>query len=119
MSTTPAGPSIVYCRCAYAQVIPSAVKDEVLARLCSSGLAFEAVPDLCALSAHKDPALQRIAAEPGLRIAACYPRAVRWLFHAGGAPLPEAGVEILNMRCELAEQVAERALRTSDAEVPA
>jgi hypothetical protein len=97
--------SILYCRCAYAQVVPSDVKDEVLARLSSAGAAFEAVPDLCALSAHKDPALQRIAAQPELRIAACYPRAVRWLFHAGGAPLPEAAT-ILNMRTDTAEVVA-------------
>jgi hypothetical protein len=102
--------AIVYCRCAYAQVIPGPVKDEVLARLSASGAAFEAVPDLCALSAHKDPALQRIAAQPDLRIAACFPRAVRWLFHAGGAPLPEQGVSVLNMRTETAESVAAAAL---------
>ena len=102
--------SIVYCRCAYAQVVPAAVKDEVLARLSASGAAFEAVPDLCALSAHKDPALRRIAAQPDLRIAACFPRAVRWLFHAGGAPLPEHGVAVLNMRTETAEGVAAAAL---------
>lgn len=102
--------SIVYCRCAYAQVIPAAVKDEVLALLSASGAAFEAVPDLCALSARKDPSLQRIAAQPDLRIAACFPRAVRWLFHAAGSPLPEAGAEVLNMRSETAASVAARAL---------
>ncbi len=102
--------SIVYCRCAYAQVIPPAVKDEVLARLSASGASFEAVPDLCALSAHKDPALRRIAAQPDLRVAACFPRAVRWLFHAGGAPLPEQGVNILNMRTDSAGDVAAGAL---------
>ena len=109
--------AIVYCRCAYAQVIPGAVKDEVLARLSASGAAFEAVPDLCALSAHKDPALQRIAAQPDLRIAACFPRAVRWLFHAAGAALPETGVQVLNMRSESAERVAELALGAANAEV--
>jgi hypothetical protein len=111
--------AIVYCRCAYAQVIPAAVKDEVLARLSASGAAFEAVPDLCALSAHKDPSLRRIAAQGDLRIAACFPRAVRWLFHGAGAPLSESGVEVLNMRSESAERVADRALRASDTEVPA
>jgi len=109
--------SIVYCRCAYAQVLPVAVKDEVLARLSASGAAFEAVPDLCALSAHKDPALRRLAAQADLRIAACYPRAVRWLFHAAGAPLPESGVRVLNMRSESAEYVSEQVLGAADAEV--
>jgi len=111
--------SIVYCRCAYAQVVPAAVKDEVLARLSASGAAFEAVPDLCALSAHKDPALRRIAAQPDLRIAACFPRAVRWLFHAAGAPLSEQGVAVLNMRSETAESVAGHALAPCEGNGPA
>lgn len=102
--------TLVYCRCAYAKVVPAEVKDEVLKRLADSGAAFEAVPDLCALSARKDPALARLAAQPELVVAACYPRAVRWLFHAGGAPLPETGVEVLNMRTDTAEAVAARAL---------
>jgi len=89
--------TVVYCRCAYAKVVPEAVKDEVLERLDAAGVAFEAVPDLCALSAAKDPSLKRLAASPELALAACYPRAVRWLFHAGGAPLP-AGARVLNMR---------------------
>ncbi|HWE97179.1 MAG TPA: hypothetical protein VG269_24680, partial [Tepidisphaeraceae bacterium] len=38
-------------------------------------------------------------------IAACYPRAVRGLFIAADAPLPEQGIEILNMRTETADQV--------------
>jgi hypothetical protein len=110
--------TLVYCRCAYAKVVPVEVKNEVLARLAASGAAFEAVPDLCALSARKDPALARLAAQPELVVAACYPRAVRWLFHAGGAPLRETGVEVLNMRTETAEAVVARALsQTKAAEV--
>lgn len=110
MSESTARPAIVYCRCAFAQVIPAAVKDETLERLSASGRAFEAVPDLCAMSAHKDPALKRLAAQPDLRVVACYPRAVRWLFKAGGAPLSEGGVALLNMRSESAEQVVQGAL---------
>ncbi len=115
MSASPANPLVVYCHCAYAQVVPPAVKAEVLRRLADSGAAFEAVPDLCAMSAHKDPALQRIAASGQVRIAACYPRAVRWLFHAAGAPLAEAGVEILNMRTGNAGEIAARALGVEEA----
>jgi len=107
---------ILYCHCAYAQVVPAEVKQEVLRRLAESGVAFDAVADLCELSAKRDPGLKQLAAEAsgdngtvgqGLKIAACYPRAVRWLFNAAGVTLPESGVEIRNMRTETAEQVVQ------------
>jgi hypothetical protein len=96
---------ILYCHCAYAQVVPKAVKEEVLRRLADSGVAFDAVADLCEMSARHDPALHRLAQEGCVRIAACYPRAVKWLFSAAGAPLPAEGVEILNMRTQTAEEI--------------
>jgi hypothetical protein len=96
---------ILYCHCAYAQVVPKDVKEEVLRRLAASGVAFDAVADLCELSAKGDPSLARLAGEGNVKIAACYPRAVKWLFSAAGVTLPEQGVEILNMRTEPAEQV--------------
>lgn len=115
MSTEPmngsqATPRLLYCHCAYAKVVPAAVKDEVLKQLGDSGVAFDAVPDLCEMSARKDPALKRIAGDGNLRIVACYPRAVRWLFHAGGTDLAETGVEVLNMREDEASTIVERAL---------
>jgi hypothetical protein len=97
---------ILYCHCAYAQVVPKAVKEEVLRRLADSGVAFDAVADLCEMSARRDPSLNRLAQEGNVKIAACYPRAVKWLFSAAGAPLPEAGVEVLNMRTQTAGEVA-------------
>jgi NAD-dependent dihydropyrimidine dehydrogenase PreA subunit len=96
---------ILYCHCAYDHVVPQAVKDEVLRRLQASGVPFDAVPDLCALAADQRDKLRQIAAERPLRIAACFPRAVRGLFAAAGAPLPEDGVEILNMRTLSADDV--------------
>jgi hypothetical protein len=96
---------IVYCHCAYAQVVPPEVKQEVLRQLAESGTAFDAVADLCEMSARRDPGLKALAAEGGVKIAACYPRAVRGLFIAADAPLPAEGVEILNMRTQTAEQV--------------
>ncbi len=101
----PASPRILYCNCSYAQVVPKEVKAEVLRKLCESGVAFDAVADLCDMSARKDPSLQKLAAGGAVRIAACYPRAVRWLFHAAGTPLPKEGVEVLNMREESAAAV--------------
>ncbi|MBN1417927.1 MAG: ferredoxin family protein [Planctomycetes bacterium] len=90
----------LYCHCAFAQVVPDAVRRRVLGRLVASGEPFVAVPDLCALAARRDPRLLEIAAGGSATIAACRPRAVRWLFAAAGAPLPAEGVEILDMRAE-------------------
>ena len=96
---------ILYCHCAYAQVVPKEVKEEVLRQLAASGVAFDAVPDLCELSAKGDPSLARLAQGGDVKIAACYPRAVKWLFNAAGVQLPEQGVEVLNMRTDPAEKV--------------
>lgn len=98
-------PRILYCNCTYAQVVPKEVKESVLKKLCESGVAFEAAADLCEMSARRDPALQRLADGGALKIAACYPRAVKWLFAAAGAPLPPARTEILNMRVQTAEEI--------------
>lgn len=96
---------ILYCHCAYARIVPKEVKEEVLEKLSSSGIAFEAVADLCEMSARRDPALKRLACGGTVKIAACYPRAVQWLFHAAGAPLPENETQIVNMRVETAQSV--------------
>jgi len=96
---------LLYCNCTYAQVVPKEVKEAVLKKLCESGVAFEAVADLCEMSARRDPALQRLADAGAVKIAACYPRAVKWLFTAARAPLREDGAEVLNMRVEPAEEV--------------
>lgn len=103
--TTNQPPRILYCNCTYAKVVPVEVKRSVLAALSDSGVAFDAVPDLCDMAARKDPALKRLGEGPQVRIAACYERAVRWLFHAAKNPLSEDGVEILNMREENAESI--------------
>lgn len=102
---------IVYCHCAYAQVVPKAVKQDVLRALTDSDVDFDAVADLCEMSARHDPSLASMVsmvskpAGGDLTIVACYPRAVKWLFHAAGTPLPEEGVRVLNMRTDTAEQV--------------
>lgn len=96
---------ILYCHCAFARVVPADVNAAVLSRLSAASVEFEAVPDLCEMSARRDPRIATLAATPGLRIAACFPRAVRGLFEAVGSPLP-ADVSILNMRTEPAAEVA-------------
>jgi len=96
---------ILFCNCTYAQVVPKEVKAAVLRKLCESGVAFEAVADLCEMSARRDPALQRLAEGGNLKIAACFPRAVKWLFAASKAPLPLDSTEVLNMRSQTAEEI--------------
>ena len=106
-----AAPRILYCHCAYAQVVPKEVKEAVLKRLAEAGVAFEAVADLCELSARQDAALARLAAGGAIQIAACYPRAVKWLFAAAHAPLPADGSEVLNMRVQTADEIVDALLR--------
>ena len=96
---------ILYCNCSYAQAVPKEVKEEVLRRLCESGAAFDAVADLCDMSARKDPAMKKLVESGDIKIVACYARAVKWLFHAAGAPLPKEGVQVLNMREKTADEI--------------
>jgi hypothetical protein len=116
---------ILYCRCAYAKVLPEDVKDLVLERLIDSNLPFESVSDLCEMSARKDPGLVALSQQDGLRIVACYPRAVKWLFSAAGAAIQTDSsqsessqsesnqsdakqpvyIEVLNMRTDSADTV--------------
>ena len=98
-------PRILYCHCQYAQVVPKEVKEAVLRKLAESDVAFEAVADLCEMSARRDPALKRLAEGGAVKIAACYPRAVKWLFHTAGTKLPVDATEVLNMRVQSANEV--------------
>lgn len=100
-------PRILYCHCQYAQVVPKETKAAVLQSLCESGTAFDAVADLCEMSARKDPALKELASGC-VKIAACFPRAVKGLFHQCGADLDPEQAEILNMRTLSAEEITTR-----------
>ena len=101
---------ILYCHCAYARIVPAQVKAEVLTRLSGSEQDWESVPDLCEMSARRDAHITALASGGPLRIAACYPRVVRSLFEAAGAPLPPE-TEISNMRTETPEQIVESLLK--------
>ena len=83
------------------------MKVHVRKGLTDLGIEFEAVPDLCELSARKDPALKRWAGMDNIKIIACFERAVKWLFHAGEAPLQPGRVEFLNMRTDSIESILE------------
>jgi hypothetical protein len=101
-------PRILYCHCAYANVIPGDTKSQVLDGLVRSGIAFEAVPDLCEMAARRDPRLLELSAKAPLKIAACYPRAVQWLFASAGAKIADIDAEVVNMRTDDAQSVLRR-----------
>ena len=112
---------ILYCRCAYAQVVPQGVKNSVLEHLAASGDSFEAVSDLCEFAAHRDPRLQELqqrAKDQGLQIIACYPRVVKGLFRQAGAELPTEGVTFLNMRAQSAEEIAQALANPNPTDTP-
>lgn len=88
----------IYCHCAHYDLARPEVKSEALDAIKACGGEFEAVADLCRMCAEGDPKLKEWAQADSLKIFACYPRAVKWLFHAGGAPLRDEGVEFVNMR---------------------
>jgi NAD-dependent dihydropyrimidine dehydrogenase PreA subunit len=97
-------PTILYCHCAHVDVIPAETRKRVLEMLAQSGEVYEAVADLCELAARRDPILKQTAAGGQVRIIACWPRTIRWLFAYAGAPLP-ADATIHNMRKESAEAI--------------
>jgi hypothetical protein len=109
-ASPPHSKAILYCHCRNTQLVSVDTKTTVLRRLCESSLAFEAVPDLCELAARRDSSLQRFATMDSLKIAACSPRAVQWLMSAACAPLAEATTQVLNLRAQTAEAVADALL---------
>ena len=114
-------PRILYCHCAFAKIVPPEVKAAVLSGLSEANVEFDAVPDLCEMAARGDARLRELAADGPLTIAACYPRAVRWLFASAGAELPAQAVRVWNMRVETADVVIDGLLNRSnnDPEPPA
>jgi hypothetical protein len=103
---------ILYCNCTYAKVVPEATKREVLKALCSSGRPFNAVADLCEMSARKDKTLGELAEVENLKVVACFPRAVHWLFSGSGFPLEKKQVQVFNMREKPAGEIISDLLET-------
>jgi Pyruvate/2-oxoacid:ferredoxin oxidoreductase delta subunit len=113
-------PAVIFCQCKYAQVLPEEVKQAALKALNDSGQSYELVDDLCELSARRDSVMSRIASSGPVKIAACFPRAVKWLFHAAGTPLKDESTEVVNLRT-LAASDAQTAVsnRTISPNLPA
>jgi NAD-dependent dihydropyrimidine dehydrogenase PreA subunit len=95
--------SILHCRCANASVIPEAV-GAVVSKALAGRPDVVTVDDLCACAANRDPRLAAWAADGQLTVAACHPRAVRWLFRWAGSSLDEARVRFVDLRRETAPE---------------
>ncbi len=96
---------ILFCNCVHYDVIPKSVREQVLNSLSGAGAEVEAVADLCGLAADRDPRLQVWAQNPSLTIVACYPRTIRWLFHAAGVSLAVDRTRFFNMRTQSVQEI--------------
>ena len=101
---------IVFCNCGHADIVPTEVKETVLHWLGSARVDIEVVSDLCELAARRDPRLKKWSRDKELRVIACYPRAVEWLFHAGGASVTDGQLKVFNMRTMGAGRILESVL---------
>lgn len=98
---------IVFCNCGHSDVIPEKVKTALRHWLGTARTRIEVVADLCELAARRDPRLRRWMRADELRVVACYPRVVKWLFQAAGAPIPDERLKVYNMRTAGAGRILE------------
>jgi NAD-dependent dihydropyrimidine dehydrogenase PreA subunit len=98
-------PLVVFCGCAYYDVIPKASKEKVLNAIAQAGVEVEVLTDLCGLAVGRDGRFQRWAQAQSVTIVACFPRTVRWLFEVAGTPLDRDKVRILNMRTQSPDEI--------------
>ena len=101
--------TILYCHCAYADVVPKETKRSVRAALAGADGRVEEVADLCELAAGGDPLLADLVTSGGgpIHVIACHERAVRWLFDFASVALPGSAT-VHNMRTEKAETILMR-----------
>ncbi|HNS20074.1 MAG TPA: 4Fe-4S dicluster domain-containing protein [Sedimentisphaerales bacterium] len=108
----PAGQQLVLvCNCVHYDVISRATKTEVLRLLSESGARVQVVADLCGLAANRDLRLRDWASSASLSIVACFPRAVRWLFHAAGVSLSHERVRFFNMRTQSPDEITRELMK--------
>lgn len=96
----------IYCDCAYTDLAPDSVKTAARQAVAASGIRFEAVPDLCALAARRDPRLTGWFATGPVLVLACYPRTIRWLLKFAGIDLSDDSVRSVNVRTTTADDLA-------------
>ena len=90
--------AVLLCRCEQAHVVSAETVAAIREHLTQAGAAFHETDDLCGLAARRPEVLSALATADDVLIAACFPRAVRWLLAAAGAPLPADRTRVVNMR---------------------
>lgn len=96
---------ILVCRCAKARLIPSETIAGLDDALSETDVDIVFVDDLCGLAADRDSRLAALCASGPLHIAACYPRAVRWLLHSAGVEVEGRELVVYNLRERQASEV--------------
>ena len=102
---------VIYCDCAYSNRMAIETRQAVLEELTRAGVVIEAVPDLCKLAADQALCLKDWTEGNALTVIGCFPRTIRWLFHAGGVSLDnDFELTCLNMLTQSAEAILEAVL---------
>ncbi len=101
---------ILFCGCVHYELTPESVKREILGTLRAEGVDVVAVPDLCRLAGRNDPMLREMVETGPLTIAACYPRAVKWLLYRAGIDTDANEIRIVNMRTGSSADILEELL---------
>ena len=110
----PQNTKVILCQCAHSEGIEQATKHAVLDALTQANVAFETVPDLCKLAAHKSLCLKQWTKSKSLIVIGCFPRTIKWLFHAGDAPLvADFELTCLNMHTLTPDAIVQAVLDAS------
>ncbi len=96
---------IIYCHCAYYDIIPVEQKQQALDFLTKNKLAAQTILDLCQITAQHPEQLNHLKTSDQIIIFACHPRAVRALLNFAGLDLAHKTVKIINLRQPLAPQL--------------
>ena len=97
--------SVIYCDCAYTDTIDTQAKETVLRGLVQNKIPYKAVPDLCKLSADKDPRLREWTHQKNVHVIACFKRTVSCLFNYANAPVENNMITVYNMRTDTASAI--------------
>lgn len=108
--------SVLFCECAYTDLLASENRALVHARLAAHPGPALILDDLCGRVAQRDGQLQAFVRDAAhLVVAACYPRSIRWLLRQAGVapvdPLPQflnlRGLSVQALGTALAEALGE------------
>jgi NAD-dependent dihydropyrimidine dehydrogenase PreA subunit len=86
------------CSCSQRGLIPPAAVDTLCAELATQGWQTKVVPDLCEMATQTPTTLRELAQARDFLVAACRPRAARWLLHLAGVARPVSQIQFQDLR---------------------